>query len=386
MSISCQDQCTAEDNLDYGLCPGFTGSPPLYLTCFLVQPYPVVWQENQTLSINAYMDLFVNVSLGSKVKVRVTKEASPTPVSIPCFNTTVGWGPVGSCDYDGDSFLRLFYPFFCPAANSPRDCSLPLTNGSYGRSEPYNVTIPKLDQNFGFLLDGTFDIEIRVENENRTETICVYFTVELVQAGSSTTVAPTTTTSGPATCDQCQEHAGRYSSIHSNIMIHCVVSLLSQMSTGPSLTEQSLYLTQHCTSIPDNDTLVSWWPDMATCLYQKWVLPDFTCLYLGGCQHVSQPWLCQDVSHLMSQLFADTGSLSVNQGAEALLHGDCFCGNPDHIIDSACNSTVSSLLPMVLPGMSDWITNRTDWMCTDTSNGADTCSECQGQVGRSLTA
>ena len=123
---------------------------------------------------------------------------------------------------------------------------------------------------------------------------------------------------------------------------------------------------------------------MATCLYQKWVLPDFTCLYLGGCQHVSQPWLCQDVSHLMSQLFADTGSLSVSQGAEALLHGDCFCGSPDHITDPACNSTVSSLLPMVLPGMSDWITNRTDWMCTDTSNGADTCSECQGQVGRSL--
>ena len=161
--------------------------------------------------------------------------------------------------------------------------------------------------------------------------------------------------------------------------------LTTEMSTRPSLTEQTLYLTHQCnnTSQPDicQQFLESWWPDMATCLYQEWILTNLTCLYLGGCQHVSHPWLCADVSHLLSQVLTDSGSLSISQGAEGVLHGSCFCNSSEHMEDPTCNSTVSSLVPMVLPAVSDWLASRTDWLCTDTSNGADTCAECLGEVG-----
>ena len=150
--------------------------------------------------------MFVNITVGSKFKVRITKEDGSTPVSIPCVDTTE-WGPVGSCDYEGDAFLGSFSTFFCPGTMSPDDCSLPLRNGAYGRSEPYNLTIPDFDQDFGFLLAGTFNIEITVVRGDGTELACVFFLVEVVQEITSTTEPPATT-SGPDTCDQCQVQAG----------------------------------------------------------------------------------------------------------------------------------------------------------------------------------
>ena len=199
-----QDQCTAEDNIGYGFCPG--SEEPLYLACISVEPYPVLFEPHEIINISAHVDLWENVTEGSRVKVRITREDGSTPVYIPCINTNE-WGAIGSCDYEGNDFLQYFSSFFCPDLDSPENCTLPLYNQTYGRSEPYEVTLPEFEEDIDFLLSGTFHIELTVVREDGTEHFCVYFTVELQQTTTTPTQAPDTTM-GQETCQQCLEEAG----------------------------------------------------------------------------------------------------------------------------------------------------------------------------------
>ena len=192
-----------EDNIDYGFCPG--SEQPLYLACIFIEPYPVLFEPNETVSISAWMSLFENITAGSQFKVRITKEDGPISVLMPCIDSNE-WGLIGSCDYEGNSFIRHFYRFFCPNAASPDECSLPILNGTYGSNDPYDITLPEFDEDFDFLLTGTFHIEITVEKEDGTDMTCVYFTLELAQKTTST-LTPMTT-SGPETCQQCLAEAG----------------------------------------------------------------------------------------------------------------------------------------------------------------------------------
>ena len=210
-SANDRDQCFAEENLSYGFCPG--AERPVYLTCFFIQPYPVILEANETLSLIATMRLTKTIPVNSSVNLKITKVDGTTEVAIPCLDTPQ-WGPIGSCKYEGNQFLRFFHEFFCPDVQQ-QDCSLPLefvpdnTNANnYGRKDPYNFTLPDFPSDFNFMISGVFNIELTVMDENGTDLTCVEFVVETGLHQTAVSIDPPTT-SGPDTCSECFSKTGK---------------------------------------------------------------------------------------------------------------------------------------------------------------------------------
>ena len=195
----------ADGNIDYGFCPG--SDDPLYLAYLNVQPYPVVFEPNKTLHIRAHIDTFVEVPESAKVKVRIVREGGPTPVAYPCINETK-WGPIGSCDYTGNTWLNGLWKFFCPDVDTPNDCILPLASDTYGQDDPYIFTVPQFGPDMDFLLAGTFYVEISVERQDGSAMFCVYFRVVL-QESTTPSPPPSIAPTRPDTCSACLGEAGK---------------------------------------------------------------------------------------------------------------------------------------------------------------------------------
>ena len=158
-------------------------------------------------------------------------------------------------------------------------------------------------------------------------------------------------------------------------MYHCLGSFISQLTSEPSLTEQTYYLMSNaCEDSIDTEMCQSYlktsWPDMAKCLYNEGILTDMTCDHFGGCQHNSQTWECADIGTLMAKVLSDSPFIVI--GAEQHLL-DCYCKS-----DQTCQSTVRDLLPSILPALSTWVSSQTQWMC---KAGSDTCDQCFDETG-----
>ena len=158
------------------------------------------------------------------------------------------------------------------------------------------------------------------------------------------------------------------------------------MSVPQSLTEQSLYLAQICQDFEDSvaceDFLKTWWPSMAKCIYNEWMLTNLTCLYFGNCQAIWGEWICEDDSRHLAAALGDSDTLSVIPGAESFLHGQCFCGSGLNFEGHDCNSSVSNYVPLAMPAISKWVENKTYFMCSEPNNdGQQTCSTCRNRTG-----
>ena len=106
------------DNIQYGLCQQYE-DPPIHLAYLELRPWPLVIAANQTIAALAHARILAEIPRNSSVTVTITKETAEAGVSlsIPC--RAVPWGEdtfvfLGSCSYDGDTFLNTFLSeFFC---------------------------------------------------------------------------------------------------------------------------------------------------------------------------------------------------------------------------------------------------------------------------------
>ena len=196
-----------EDNLQYGFCEG--ANRPMYLEYINIQPWPVILSAGETLQILAHIHLKSTIGEGSQVIVEMSKTTSSQSVAVPCVNTTQ-WGPLGSCQYQGDDFTeQFFHHFFCPQLGPEEPCSLPILPGHYGcwYDDPYIVTLPNITLDMDWFLTGIFNIKLTVLNSDGSEFTCLEFVVSVEQRQEPT--SSTVTWAGPDTCDDCRPQIER---------------------------------------------------------------------------------------------------------------------------------------------------------------------------------
>ena len=174
----------------------------MYLAYINVQPWPIVLSANEELTILAHIYLNESISVGSEVKLDITKIVEGVEEGVPCLDTE--WGLLGSCNYSGDAFTETFFhDFFCPNSGPDQPCSLPIEEGHYGQQydDPYYVTLPNITLDMDWFLTGTFNIRLKVLDSSGAEFTCLEFVVELEQREEPST---STVSSPPAeTCDIC---------------------------------------------------------------------------------------------------------------------------------------------------------------------------------------
>ena len=112
---------TLSDNIQYGFC---AGSPePLYLAYLHYEPWPLLMIPGEEVSVLAHIEIFQEIPVDSTVSVEIVRVADGVNISIPCSQTS--FGDIGSCDYDGNSFLNnsifsVFPAMFCESEKSDK--------------------------------------------------------------------------------------------------------------------------------------------------------------------------------------------------------------------------------------------------------------------------
>ena len=105
---------TLSDNVQYGFCEG---SPePLNLRYLHYEPWPLLMIPGAEVSVLAHLEVFQEIPANVTVSIEMVKTADGVNISIPCSQTA--FGNIGSCEYDGNSFLNnplfsVFPALFC---------------------------------------------------------------------------------------------------------------------------------------------------------------------------------------------------------------------------------------------------------------------------------
>merc|ERR1712154_360385 len=143
------------------------------------------------------------------------------------------------------------------------------------------------------------------------------------------------------TCDECQAAAQDF---------------VSHLLTEESLAEQVQLMKDNvcpqlgvdgCEGILD-----MWYADMATCIFNHFILEGDGCFLAGLCYEKTamekmRDWTCEECTMLMSGL-ADymVQEETITEGV-AYLQGDCFCGAEGHTDD--CPALVEAVVPLAMP-------------------------------------
>ena len=110
-----------------------------------------------------------------------------------------------------------------------------------------------------------------------------------------------------------------------------------------------------------------WFGDMATCIYTHFVIEADVCGMLGYCSKDSvftpRDWTCEECVDIMARVGAYIGAQETIDAAVEYLQGDCFCGQEGHSED--CADTISGIVPLTLPVLSEIFVDRTDEHCTE---------------------
>merc|ERR1712020_606851 len=143
----------------------------------------------------------------------------------------------------------------------------------------------------------------------------------------------TVSASKAVTCDECQA---------------AVTDLVARLLSEESLAEQKAILKLTvCPQLPDIDcegTLDMWFPDMASCIYNHFMLEQDVCGQL--LERVSD-WSCEECTDILARAADYMSSEETVTEAVAYLQGDCFCGQDGHTEE--CPTLVETVLPMAMP-------------------------------------
>merc|ERR1712241_199767 len=159
----------------------------------------------------------------------------------------------------------------------------------------------------------------------------------------------TVSASKAVTCDECQA---------------AVTDLVARLLSEESLAEQKAILKLTvCPQLPDIDcegTLDMWFPDMASCIYNHFMLEQDVCgELLGLCYKKSKKvqllervsdWTCEECTDILAE-------------AAAYLQGDCFCGQDGHTEE--CPTLVETVLPMAMPVLGAALMEQSTELCQE---------------------
>ena len=88
----------------------------LYLAYLHYEPWSLLMVDGSQISVLAHIELFEEIPVNFSVGIEMVRLADGVNISIPCSDTS--FGKIGSCDYDGNTFLNnSLFPvlpeFFC---------------------------------------------------------------------------------------------------------------------------------------------------------------------------------------------------------------------------------------------------------------------------------
>jgi hypothetical protein len=107
--------------------------------------------------------------------------------------------------------------------------------------------------------------------------------------------------------------------------------------------------------------------DMASCIYNHFVLEGDVCSRLGLCKKASiftpRDWTCEECTDVLARTAAYMSDPeTIAQGVE-YLQGDCFCGADGHTAD--CAGLVSSVVPIAMPVLAGVLVDQTVELCQE---------------------
>ena len=123
-----------------------------------------------------------------------------------------------------------------------------------------------------------------------------------------------------------------------------------------------------------------WYPDMATCIFNHFILDSDVCAMAGENQIVWREmltvgpglcsqrgalsdWTCEECTSLSSTLADYMMKDEVVVEGVTYLQGECFCGQEGHTED--CPGLVQAVLPLAFPVLSDFIRESTVEHCQE---------------------
>eukprot|EP00091_Calanus_sinicus_P019396 TRINITY_DN4855_c0_g1_i2.p1 TRINITY_DN4855_c0_g1~~TRINITY_DN4855_c0_g1_i2.p1 ORF type:complete len:208 (-),score=80.66 TRINITY_DN4855_c0_g1_i2:74-631(-) len=163
--------------------------------------------------------------------------------------------------------------------------------------------------------------------------------------------------SNAVTCDECR--AG-------------TVALVDHLLTDASLAEQTEILKAVvCPQLEDADactaTIDMWFNDIATCIYNHFIVETDVCTEFGICKKASiftpRDWTCEECTNLLTMASAVMeDEATVAEGVE-YLQGECFCGADGHSAD--CADMVAGIVPLAMPVLAGVLVDQEVELCQE---------------------
>merc|ERR1712061_300875 len=159
------------------------------------------------------------------------------------------------------------------------------------------------------------------------------------------------------TCEECQDGAQ---------------ALVDHLLSDASLAEQGAIVKAIvCPQLPPEancDANVDmWFPDMASCIYNHFVLEGDVCTRLGLCKKPSifspRDWTCEECSDVLARTAAYMQAEDTVAEGVVYLQGECFCGQDGHTDD--CADLVSTIVPLAMPVLAGVLVEQTNELCQE---------------------
>merc|ERR1719232_231807 len=157
------------------------------------------------------------------------------------------------------------------------------------------------------------------------------------------------------TCDECQAASA---------------DLVDRLLGEESLAEQIAILKLVvCPQLPAEvdceGVLDMWFADMASCIYNHFILEQDVCALLGLCSQrgLVRDWTCEECTDILART-ADYMSReeTIAEGV-TYLQGECFCGQDGHTDD--CPNLVQTVLPLALPVLAAALNEQAAELCQE---------------------
>merc|ERR1739838_1138580 len=191
-----------------------------------------------------------------------------------------------------------------------------------------------------------------VYNKKQNPKLKMKFLVLLAAIGCASAAS-----SNAVTCDECQAGAA---------------ALVDHLLSDASIAEQGAILKAVvCPQLDDaagcEVVIDTWFGDIATCIYNHFVLDADVCSRLGLCKKAAiftpRDWTCEECTDVLVRTAAYMSEEeTITEGIE-YLQGDCFCGADGHTAD--CGDLVSAVVPLAMPVLPQTLAEQNVELCQE---------------------
>merc|ERR1739838_118932 len=163
--------------------------------------------------------------------------------------------------------------------------------------------------------------------------------------------------SNAVTCDECQAGAA---------------ALVTHILSDESIAEQVAILKAVvCPQLDDAEgceaSLDMWFGDMASCIYNHFILEGDVCSRLGFCKKAAiftpRDWTCEECTDVLARTAAFMSEEETIAMGVEYLQGDCFCGADGHTAD--CPDLVAAVVPLAMPVLAQTLVEQTVEHCQE---------------------